>query len=238
MPHLRNLPFAWYKTQMEDTVDFDSLLTNLAKLASITLTPRQQFTYVPLPADLAAKWTEVQNKVTPSDGEKQEIDHVTLVFCGKSTEDRLPSEVDAIVKALTDVADDFAPIHAKVQGFAYFDGAKKDGKDVTALVALLDAPGIEDLQVALKGALKAKGLKPSEDHAFTPHFTLCYLPAGKRVDNMPTLDGAFTIDKICFANKDIHAIPLKGSVGVAAAQKAAAARGSTLGEAIERLQRT
>jgi 2'-5' RNA ligase len=223
---------------MDNVIDLDTLLTNLAKLASITLTPRQRFTYVPLPEDLAAKWTEVQAKVTPPDGEKQEIDHITLVFCGTSTDDIPPVEVDGIVKALTDVADDFAPIHAKVQGWAYFDGAKKDGKDITALVALVDAPGIEDLQVALKGALKAKGLKPSEDHAFTPHFTLCYLPSGHRVGNMPVLEGAFTIDKVCFANKDIHAIPLKGSISKAAAQKVAATRGFTLEEAIGRLQRT
>jgi len=221
---------------MKDVIDLNCVLDNLAKLASITLTPKQQFTYVPLPEDLAKKWTEVQAKVTPSDGEKQEIDHMTLVFCGKATDDIPTTEVDSIVKALTDVADDFAPIQAKVQGFAYFDGAKKDGKDVTALVALVDAPGIEDLQVALKGALKAKGLKPSEDHAFTPHFTLCYLPAGQRVDNMPVLEGSFTIDKICFANKDIHAIPLKGSLGSAAAHKAASMRTLTLAEEIARLQ--
>lgn len=221
---------------MEDTIDFDDLLDNLAKLASITLTPRQRFTYVPLPEDLASEWTKVQEKIVPADGEKQEIDHITLVFCGKSAEDIPQTEVDNIVKALKDVADDFAPLHAKVQGWAYFDGAKKDGKDVTAVVALVDAPGIEDLQVALKGALKAQGLKPSEDHAFTPHFTFCYLPAGKRLDNMPPLSGEFTIDRVCFANQDIHAIPLKASVGQMAAQKAAAARPLTLGEAIMKLQ--
>ena len=222
---------------MSSTVELSALLDDLAKLASITLTPRQRFTYVPLPEDLAKKWTEIQDRVTPPDGEKQEIDHITLVFCGKSETDIPESEVDTIVKALADVADDYAPLHAKVQGWAYFDGAKKDGKDVTAVVALVDAPGIEDLQVGLKGALKAKGLKPSEDHAFTPHFTFCYLPAGKRVDNMPTLDGEFTIDRICFANKDIHVIPLKGSIGKAAAQKVAAAREVSLDEAIGRLKR-
>lgn len=219
---------------MEDTVDLDSVLV---KLASISLTPRQQFTYVPLPEDLASKWTEIQNKIVPADGEKQEIDHITLIFCGKATEDIPQIEVDTIVAALKDAADDFAPLHAKVQGWAYFDGAKKDGKDVTAVVALVDAPGIEDLQVALKGALKAKGLKPSEDHTFTPHFTFCYLPAGKRLDNMPPLTGEFTIDKICFANQDIHAIPLKASLGQMAAQKAAATRPHTLEEAFQLLSR-
>lgn len=227
--------FSWYKKAMNETVDLSTVLDDLAKLASITLTPRQQFTYAPLPSDLADKWTAIQDKVTPPDGEKQEIDHITLVFCGKSDTDRSPAEVDAIVKALQDVANDHPPLSAKVQGWAYFDGAKKDGKDVTAVVALVDAPGIEDLQVALKGALKAQGLKPSEDHAFTPHFTFCYVPAGHRIENLPSLDGTFTIDRICFANKDIHGIPLRGSLGKTAAVHAIH-RPLTLGEAIELLQ--
>lgn len=39
---------------MDETIDLSTVPDDLTKLAGITLTPRQQFTYRPLPSDLAA----------------------------------------------------------------------------------------------------------------------------------------------------------------------------------------
>lgn len=205
-----------------ETTTLPQLLDRLAKLASVTLSPRQQFTYIPLPEDLAKKWTEVQTRILPAGGTKQEIDHVTLVHVKKSPEDLPAGKVDEIVKALREVGEDHPSLHAKVQGWGYFDGAMNEGEKCTAVVALVDCPGIEDLQVAMKAALKQCGLKPSEDHAFNAHFTFCYLKEGGRLDTLPPLDGEFTVDRIIFANNDLHAIPLKGrvNIGVKAAKEA------------------
>jgi 2'-5' RNA ligase len=192
----------------------------MAKLASITLSPTQRFTYVPLPQDLVKKWTEVQERIVPAGGEKQEIDHITLVFAKKAETDIPPEDIDKVLKALREVGEGTPPIHAKVQGWGYFDGAMKDGETKTALVALVDAPGLETLHVEMKSALARAGVKASSDHTYTPHFTFCYLKQGERVNDLPLLSGEFDINRVCFANRDVHDIELSGSLGVKAASLA------------------
>jgi len=188
-----------------------------AKLSSVALSPRQRFTYIPLPDALVAKWTALQSRVLPAGATKQDIDHVTLVYVPKAAEDLGQDTVDRAVKALREVGAATPSIDAKLQGWAYFDGAEKDGEKVTALVALVDAPGLEALHVEVKSALARVGFQAANTHGFTPHFTFGYLKQGERVPDLPLLDGEFTIDKVCFANADIHDVPLSGSLGVKAA---------------------
>jgi 2'-5' RNA ligase len=167
------------------------------------------FLYLPLPDDIVRQFSEVQAQVAPSDATLQEIDHVTLVYCPKNGP--IPKEqIDTGFAALTKAAASLSPVSAKVQGWAYFDGATKDGQPATALVALLDAPGIDEIHVALKAALKAEWFAPSAAHSFTPHFTICYLPPGGRIDDLPAIDGEFTADRVCFVNREVHEISLGG----------------------------
>ncbi len=187
------------------------------KLSSVTLSPRQRFTYVPLPADLVAKWTALQSRILPIGATTQEIDHITLVCVPKAAEDIGQDVVDRAVQALRNVGADTPPIDAKVQGWAYFDGAEKDGKPATALVALVDAPGLADLYVEMKSALERVGMPAANNHGFTPHVTFAHLKQGGRVPDLPLIDGTFTIEKVCFANADIHEVPLSGSLGAKAA---------------------
>jgi len=189
----------------------------LAKLATVTQSRRQRFTYIPLPDDLVAKWTALQSRVLPVGATKQDIDHITLVYIPKADDDIGQDVVDRAVQALREVGADTPPIEAKVQGWGYFDGAEKDGKRATALVALVDAPGLEALQVEMKSALARVGFQAANTHGFTPHITFGYLKPGERVSELPILDGSFTIDKVCFANADIHEVSLSGSLGVKAA---------------------
>lgn len=184
-----------------------------AKLASITLSGRQRFLYAPLPEDMVAKWTALQDKIVPADGEKQEIDHITVCFCPKADTDIPQSDIDRLVKELRTVAADHPPILAKISGWSYFDSARKNDKTVTALVALVNAPGLDDVQGEMKSVLDRLGFKPSSDFSFTPHFTFAYLKHGERVSNLPLLTGEFPIDKLCLANRDIHELVLKGSLG-------------------------
>ena len=203
-----------------------------AKLSSVALSPRQRFTYIPLPDALVAKWTALQSRVLPAGATKQDIDHVTLVYVPKAAEDIGQDVVDRAVQALREVGADTPPIAAKIQGWAYFDGAEKDGEKVTALVALVDAPGLEALHVEVKSALARVGFQAANTHGFTPHFTFGYLKQGERVPDLPLLDGEFTIDKVCFANADIHDVPLSGSLGVKAAMTLDTI-GSVIGRTLE-----
>lgn len=187
----------------------------LAKLRSIfteeiKLNPRQRFTYVPLPADVSSKLTKLQAEVVGEDGVRQDIDHITLVYVQKSEVDVEQTDVDRIVAILRQIAAVTPPIKAKVQGWAYFDGAGDEDAPKTALVGLIDAPGLPELYVKASEALGKAGLEVSKRHGFTPHVTFCYLEKGGRIDNLPQIEAEFVIDKICFANSKVYEVRLGG----------------------------
>lgn len=182
-----------------------------AKVAEISTSPRTFFVHVRVPAHVAHDLRAVQEKVIPDASKRAEIDHVTLVYTRKPLDDYPPEKVHAALEALREVGERAEPIDAKIQGWGFFDGASKDGKTSTALVALLDAPGLEHLHVDMSRALEARGIEPSDNHVFTPHITFGFLGEGGRVETaLPTLEGRFTIDRAHVASRDHHEIPLTG----------------------------
>lgn len=196
------------------------VLADRAKTAQIQTSPKTFFVHVRVPEHLVAQLSDVQRRLIPDTEKHQEIDHVTLVYTKKALEDHPPEKVHAALDALRRIGERTEPIEAKIQGWAYFDAAQKDGKSTTALVALLDAPGLEHLHVDMSRALKVHGVEPSDAHVFTPHITLGYLGPGARVDKpLEPLSGRFVIDKAHVAARDLHEIPLLGqsSMGKAAA---------------------
>ena len=199
------------------------------KFAEIETGPRTLFVYAPLPPSLVASLAKTQKQVAAG-GDTQDLDHITLVYIPDAGADRSPEKIDTILASLRKVTDAAKPIQAKVQGWGYFDGAMKGGEPKTALVGLVDAPGLEDLHVALKKALKAKGVAPSSDHIYTAHFTFAYLKQGARVPNLPKLEGSFTISSVKVAADKVYTLPLKGSVGADAAQKAASLTKEAIGQ--------
>lgn len=205
------------------------------KLADIATNPKQLFFYVPLDIHTIEQLTAIRKEglTLPTDAEEQDFDHVTLLYIPKSETDIAQDKVDSVVRDARAVAEDHAPIKAKIQGWAYFDGAKKDGEDKTALVGLIDAPGLEDLHVELKSLMKRLGFPPSTDHSFTPHVTFAYLSPGARVESLPKIGLSFDINKAMLVNGDKHELPLRGRVGVDAAKAASwtGGKGATLGEA-------
>lgn len=149
----------------------------------------------------------------------EDIDHVTLVFTKKPLEGHPPEKVHAALDALKRIGEKTEPIEARLQGWGYFDGASNEGKPSTALVALVNAPGLEHLHVDMVRALKDHGIEASDRHVFTPHITLGYLGHEGRVDHLPPLSGKFSIDKFHVAARDVHEIPLAGaSIGSKAAE--------------------
>jgi 2'-5' RNA ligase len=173
-----------------------------------------------VPDHIATKLREVQKDVVPDASRHQEIDHVTLVYTKKPTDggEHPPDRVHSALDSLKDIGADHEPIKARIQGWGYFDGAEKDGKKHTALVALLDAPGLEHLHVAMANAVKKHGIEPSDNHIFTPHITLGYLEQHGRSDKpLPPLSGNFTIDKAHVAARDHHEISLTGASALAKA---------------------
>jgi len=181
------------------------------KTAEISTNSRGFFVHVRVPEHVAADLREVQKKVVPDTSKHEDIDHVTLVFTRKASDDHPPERVHAALEALREIGQRTEPIEARIQGWAHFDSASKDGKPSTALVALLDAPMLEHLHVDIARALEDHGVAPSTQHGFVPHVTFAYIGHNGRVDgDLPPLSGKFTIDKFHVASRDHHEIPLTG----------------------------
>ena len=201
------------------TVTLDVVLDELLaseKTAKIHTDPKTFFVHVRVPDAVAAELRAVQRRVLPDTTQHADIDHVTLVYTQKPTEDHPPEKVHAAVEALRQVGAQTPPIHAQIQGWGHFDGASKAGKPNTALVALLDAPGLEHLHVDMTRALKTHGIAPSTTHVFTPHITLGYLGAqGRTAAPLPAINGRFTIDRAHIAARDHHDVPLTATAKTA-----------------------
>lgn len=184
----------------------DALLT---KVGQISTSPKTFFVHVRVPEHIVKDLEDVQKRVIPDASKHEDIDHITLVYTQKPFEDHPPDKVHGALSALRSIGETTEPIEAKLQGWGFFDGAAKDGKPSTALVALVDAPGLEHLHVDMVRKLKDLDVKPSDLHVFTPHITLGYLGHhGRPETELPPLSGRFTIDKAHVASLDHHEIPL------------------------------
>jgi 2'-5' RNA ligase len=201
----------------------EGVLSSRTKVAEISTSPRTFFVHVRVPEHIIANLRDVQKRVIPDESKHQEIDHITLVYTKKPLEDHPPEKVHDALTALREIGEKTGPITAKLQGWGFFDGAQNEGKPSTALVALVDAPGLEHLHVDMVRKLKDLAVDPSDLHVFTPHITLGYLGHIGRPDkDLPALSGQFTIDTAHVASRDHHEIPLtkQQSVGVKAAMDA------------------
>lgn len=189
----------------------DDVLSSAEKTAQIATNPRAFFVHVRVPEHVAEDLREVQKRVIPDASKHEDIDHVTLVYTRKPAEDHPPEKVHQALEAIRAVGQRTESIEAKLQGWAYFDGASQGGKPSTALVALLDAPGLDHLHVDMVRALRDVGVEPSDLHVFTPHITLGYLGHHGRVEaTLPPISGKFIIDKAHVASRDTHEVPLLG----------------------------
>jgi 2'-5' RNA ligase len=196
--------------------------TLAAKHADVTTSPSSFFVHARLPPHITARLKAIQQQVLPDPSTRADIDHVSLVYTKQPAGAHAPEKVERAVKALRDVGADARPIDAKIQGWGYFDNTGSASKPRTALVALVDAPGLEHLHVDMARALKAQGIEPSTRHAFTPHITLGYLGEQGRVRGvLPPLNAEFKIHTTHVAARDHHAVPLGVKAAAFAMEKVA-----------------
>jgi 2'-5' RNA ligase len=155
----------------------------------------------------------------PDAARHPDIDHVTIVHTSSpaSGSEHDPEKTHGALESLTEIGASSEPISARLQGWAFFDALDKGGKKRTALVALVDAPGLQKIHVDAARALQDNGISPSDHHGFVSHVTLGYLEHGGRVDNLPVLAHKFMIDKLHVAARDHHEIPLTGASALAKA---------------------
>jgi len=151
----------------------------------------------------------VKDRADPED-----VDHVTLLYVPSDKE--ITEEVASkAAAAARDALKKFelGPVKARLQGWGYFDGAEKGEERSTALVALLDAPGLAEVHLVLKAALTEAGLPADEQtHGFVPHATLAYLEAGERIENLPELGDEIVINELELVHSETYRIPIGGKV--------------------------
>jgi 2'-5' RNA ligase len=140
--------------------------------------------------------------------EVEDVDHVTLLYVPLKEGAKIDEK--EIAKVASKTLRKTRAVQAKIQGWGYFDGAEQDGEKKTALVALVDSPGLAEIHVALKKALVEAGI-PADDqiHGFVPHTTIAYLGRGSRAKPLPELGFDFNVDQVEMTNESDFKFRLK-----------------------------
>ena len=128
--------------------------------------------------------------------------HVTLVFFGEQD-----SEVrDAVLNALSMLAQDFAPLEGTIGGVGRF----KAGEDGSPIILLPDVQGLASLRSAVADALEVRGVVSPSEHGWMPHLTLRY--AGEDELDLPDVpDVPLHFDSISYVEGDRRTdFPLEG----------------------------
>ena len=105
--------------------------------------------------------------------------HLTLVFLGGDAQ-AIDGSRKAIRRAVARAAAKAKPLHGVVGGLGMFSGDPTG--DTQPLVANADVPGLNEFRADLVRQLGR--LMPKENHGFTPHITLRYVP---RKEDAPAL---------------------------------------------------
>lgn len=174
-------------------------------ISSITVGPGTFYCFIEVPESLKAKYSSLARSLTSHRAET--VDHVTVLFLSKAKEEVTPRITEEALAKIQDLMSKCTPMHVKISGWALFDHVKNNNEDATALVALLDCPGLADVHVLLKKTLENE-LDTTQTHGFTPHMTFAYLPLGTRISKLPILNDEFDIDTLCVATTKIHKVKI------------------------------
>jgi 2'-5' RNA ligase len=144
-------------------------------------------------------------KIAVSGGLPPEELHVTLAYLGEANQIK---DVGAIQRHLEKFANSHAPIKVKVGGIGKFSQVGEDGKQ--AFYLSVDSPELPDFRQSVMDGLNGIVDIPQE-HGFTPHMTLKYVPANGRLPVKDAPDIEFTFDTISLGLGGVYYhYPLKG----------------------------
>lgn len=163
------------------------------------------FLYVALPAEVSGQLGELSAEFgkKAKDIETQETDHITVLWANPEVVQAADLDWAALRDEIQELIHHALPLKAQLQGWAYFDNCVHHGEKRTALVALVDVPGLEAIYVKTKWQLRQAGIDFEPTHSFVPHITIGYLPLGGRVEfELPVLDPAFTIPGVQLLSGD------------------------------------
>lgn len=133
--------------------------------------------------------------------EPAETLHLTLAFLGDSSEQPLASNDARVLAAVRDWAVRQSPLKGTINGVGRFYNAESDGTNAVYLAP--DLPGLPALRQSLVEAIEAAGFDYAQNHGFTPHITVAYVP-----EDAPTpqvrIAAPVAFDRVTLAWGDAH----------------------------------
>jgi 2'-5' RNA ligase len=115
------------------------------------------------------------NIVLPPGSETLELNdfHVTLALFGDVSE--LDYESDKLMECVNQFVQTEPPLSGKINGYGRFIDTDKAG--MHCIYANFDSPQLSDMRTRLVNTLNLEGCPVKENHGFTPHITVAYIPA-------------------------------------------------------------
>ncbi len=135
--------------------------------------------------------------------------HVTLAYIA-SADMLSDAQIAQIIVETECLAKEGEPIIGSVNGMGRFNASQSsDGKDV--IFAVVDLPGLDEIRAKLVQELDECECEVSDDHGFTPHIALAYVPTGASspVDMVPTIPIRFDSLTVAVGGKRVD-FPLLG----------------------------
>lgn len=124
-----------------------------------------------LPGDVAQQIARL-----PSATEPTENLHITLAFLGGINDVQLTRRKARLVAALGNWAATHTPLTGTINGVGRFFNVEAD--DTNAVYVSPDVPGLPELRQSLLTCLRRAGVYAADNHGFTPHATIAYVPKG------------------------------------------------------------
>ncbi len=130
-----------------------------------------------VPASAIERVTALQKRL-PNPEPAEDL-HLTLAYLGDTSTlamqrqdiERMLSSIDWVAAGL--------PLAGRIGGIGRFHHDEGDGTN--AVYASFDAPALPAFRQRLIEQLKMNGIMPAENHGFTPHITLAYVPIDQEV---------------------------------------------------------
>lgn len=135
--------------------------------------------------------------------------HVTIAYID-SADMLSDAQIAKIIVETECVAKEHDPIIGTINGVGRFNASQSsDGQDV--VFAVVDLPGLDEVRAKLIEELDECECEVSDDHGFTPHMTLAYVPVGtpSPVDVVPTIPIRFDSLTVAVGGKRVD-FPLLG----------------------------
>jgi 2'-5' RNA ligase len=110
--------------------------------------------------------------------------HLTLAYLGNTaTLYDQRREIESLLASIDWVSFGL-PLAGQIGGIGRFH--HDEGNGTNAVYASFDAPGLPSFRQRLIEQLKMYGIMPAENHGFTPHITLAYVPIDAEVSTLPS----------------------------------------------------